>query len=63
MATTIKTGETRIAAGAAFCFQCKQGVPTTSPFAVEVTDERGINGYVHGRCKAAWDEAHASPKG
>ncbi len=57
MATILKNGETQTA-GAAFCFQCKRGVPTTAPFAVEVTDEHGTKGYVHGRCKAEWDKAH-----
>jgi hypothetical protein len=52
MAAITKMGETQTA-GAAFCLQCKQGVPTTAPFAVEVE-----GGYVHSRCKAAWDEAH-----
>jgi hypothetical protein len=52
MAAITKRGKTQTA-GAAFCLQCGRGVPTTTPFAVEVE-----GGYVHGRCKAAWDEAH-----
>ena len=58
MATITKTGETRSVGRPMICLQCQTAVPTMAPpFAFEITDG-ALTGYVHGRCKAAWDEAH-----
>jgi hypothetical protein len=58
MAVITKIGETQNVGRPTNCLQCKTPVPELAPpFAFEVTDGT-LTAYVHGRCKAAWDEAH-----
>lgn len=61
MATIIKTGEIQSVGRPTICLHCQTAVPVMAPpIAFEVTDGT-TTGFVHSRCKAAWDKAHASP--
>jgi len=58
MATITRIRETQNAGRPTNCLLCRTPVPELAPpFAAEVTDGT-VTGYVHGRCKEAWDEAH-----
>lgn len=60
MARITKTGETQSVGRPTICLQCHTAVPMMAPpIAFEATDGT-LTGYVHSRCKAAWNEAHPS---